>query len=58
MVIPKKRNDTLEALTFAFVQEAALRNSDLVDNKTLTFSDTHHGIRFVIRREKRQAGRQ
>jgi hypothetical protein len=54
-VIPKKAKDTPEALLFTRVQEAALATTDLVDNKTLTFSETHYGIRFVIRKEKRGA---
>ena len=55
IVIPKKTKDTPEALLFTRVQEAALATTDLVDNKTLTFSETHYGIRFVIRKEKRRA---
>ena len=55
IVIPKKTKDAPEALLFTRVQEAALATTDLVDNKTLTFSETHYGIRFVIRKEKRRA---
>jgi hypothetical protein len=54
-VIPKKAKDTPRPLLFSRVQEAALATTDLVDNKTLTFSETHYGIRFVIRKEKRRA---
>ncbi len=58
VVIPKKTvaARTGSSITFDGIQQAALATSDLVDNKTLTFSDTHYGIRFVIRKEKRQPG--
>ncbi|HEU4760240.1 MAG TPA: hypothetical protein VFT91_09710 [Dehalococcoidia bacterium] len=57
VVIPKKpyAQRTGSPVTFDGVQAASLATSDLVDNKTLTFSDTHYGIRFVIRKEKRRA---
>lgn len=44
-------------VTFDGVQAAALATSDLVDNKTLTFDEESYGIRFVIRRERRNSMR-
>lgn len=42
-------------LTFDEVQQAGLKVG-LVDNKQLSFSDTHYGVRFVIRRADREQG--
>ncbi len=55
VVIPKKTaaGKLGSRVTFDGIQAAALATSDLVDNKTLTFSEAYYGIRFVIRREKR-----
>ncbi len=55
VVIPKKTvaQRLGSDITFDRVQAAALATSDLVDNKTLTFSEDEYGIRFVIRKEKR-----
>jgi len=54
-VIPKKA--AIEALgrdvTFEDVIELALR-TDLVDNKTLTFSEREYGVRLVVRRHLRR----
>ena len=54
-VIPKKGTAKKKAagVTFDQVQAAAL-TTDLVDNKVASFSDEEYGIRFVIRREKRE----
>lgn len=52
LVIPKNSSHALGA-TLESVQSAALPLG-LVDNKTLTFSATEYGIRFVIRRELRK----
>ena len=41
-----------QGLTFEEVQQAGLAMG-LVDNKQLSFSDTHYGLRFVIRRADR-----
>jgi len=50
IVIPKKvaREALGRDVTFEDVLDAALR-TDLVDNKTLTFSETEYGIRLVVR---------
>ena len=59
-VIPKK--SAIEApgrdVRFEDVLASALR-TDLVDNKTLTFSETEYGVRLVVRRRLRRqpAGR-
>ena len=54
VVIPKKTAP--EALgqspTFEEVLDVAL-GTDLVDNKTLTFSDTEYGVRLVVRKHLR-----
>jgi len=41
-----------QGLTFEDVQQAGLATG-LVDNKQLSFSDTHYGLRFVVRRADR-----
>lgn len=41
-------------VTFDDLLEIALR-TDLVDNKTLTFSEKEYGVRFVARRHLRRA---
>lgn len=55
VVIPKKA--AVEALgrdvTFEDILDVALR-TDLVDDKTLTFSDTEYGVRLVVRRRLRR----
>ncbi len=55
VVFPKKA--AVEALgrdvTFEEVLDVALR-TDLVDDKTLTFSDTEYGVRLVVRRRLRR----
>ena len=50
VVIPKKtaREALGQSPTFEEVLDVALR-TDLVDNKTLTFSDTEYGVRLVVR---------
>src|SRR6267143_2057810 len=55
VVIPKKTaREALErGLTFEDVLDLALR-TDLVDNKTLTFSDTEYGVRLVVRKHLRR----
>jgi hypothetical protein len=58
VVIPKKA--AMEALgrdvTFKDVLDVALR-TDLVDNKTLTFSETEYGVRLVVRTHLRSKDR-
>ena len=56
-VIPKKTARELlgRFVTFEDVLDAALR-TDLVDNKTLTFSDTEYGVRLVVRGHLRRQG--
>jgi len=58
VVIPKKA--AMEILgrdvTFEDVLDVALR-TDLVDNKTLTFSETEYGVRLVVRRHLRRPAR-
>jgi len=53
-IIPKKkaRQTKSTGVTFELVQHAALQ-TDLVDNKVLSFSEEEYGIRFVVRKEKR-----
>jgi len=57
-VIPKK--SAIEALgrdvTFQDVLDIALQ-TDLVDNKTLTFSETEYGVRLVVRKHLRRESR-
>jgi len=50
VVIPKKtaRKALGRDVTFEDVLDVALR-TDLVDNKTLTFSETEYGVRLVVR---------
>ena len=57
VVIPKKtaRKAFGRSLTFEDVLDVALR-TDLVDNKTLTFSDAEYGVRLVIRKHLRGGG--
>ena len=55
VVIPKNktaREALGRGLTFEDVLDLALR-TDLVDNKTLTFSDTEYGVRLVVRKHLR-----
>ena len=55
VVIPKKiaREALGQRPTFEDVLDVALR-TDLVDNKTLTFSDTEYGVRLVVRKHLRR----
>ena len=54
-VIPKKSaiRDLGRDVTFEDVLQAAL-GMDLVDNKTLTFTDEEYGIRLVVRKHLRR----
>jgi len=52
-VIPKKRERKKTGVTFGQVQAAALKTTDLVDNKIASLSDSEYGIRFAVRKEKR-----
>ncbi len=54
VVIPKKEFAKARGveLTWAQMQEAALK-TDLVDNKSVTFSDEEYATRFVIRKDRR-----
>ena len=58
VVIPKK--NAMQSLgrdvTFQDVLDVALR-TDLVDNKTLTFSKTEYGVRLVVRKRLRRTER-
>ncbi len=56
VVIPKKASK-MAGPSFQSALQAALPLG-LVDNKTLSFSPTEYGIRFVIRRELRKAAAQ
>ena len=51
VVIPKKRrrDGGDSAITFEVIQQAA-QKVGLVDNKTLSLSESEHGIRLVVRR--------
>ena len=54
-VIPKKVaiKDVGRDVTFEDVLRVALK-TDLVDNKTLTFTDEEYGIRLVVRKHLRR----
>jgi len=53
-VTPKKPAAIVRGTNIAFdtEQQFALSTSDLVDNKTLTFSDEEYGVRFEVRKRK------
>jgi len=55
VVIPKKTamKPLGRDVTFQDVLDIALR-TDLVDNKTLTFSETEYGVRLVVRKHLRR----
>jgi len=55
VVIPKKSaREALERdVAFEDVLDVALK-TDLVDNKTLTFSDTEYGVRLAVRKHLRR----
>lgn len=51
---PKKASGVSTDLDFAVVQRAGL-DLGLVDNKSCSINDVFSGLRFVVRRENRQA---
>ncbi len=54
LIIPKQKFSAARGITFIWAEmQAFALQTDLVDNKTASFSDADYATRFVIRKEHR-----